>query len=137
VITDVGIALVLHEGCYLVGHRGPDGPLAGFHEFPGGKCDSGEAPADCAVRECLEETGLAIEIVRLRRTVEHTYPYGSVRLHFFDCRLEPAAGSAPPAAFAWVPQVKLRELRFPEPNGPLIAELAGSPTACSDGSSQA
>ncbi len=124
-ITDVGIALVLHDGCYLVGHRGPDGPLAGYDEFPGGKCHAGETPADCAVRECFEETGLAVTVVRLRRAVEHTYPYGTVRLHFFDCQLKPAADSVPlPAAFAWVPREKLAELRFPDPNGPLVAELS-------------
>lgn len=124
-ITEVGIALVLHDGYYLVGHRGPDGPLAGFHEFPGGKCHVGEAPADCAVRECLEETGQVVEVVSLRRSVEHTYSYGTVRLHFFDCRLLAAAGPTHlPNAFAWVPRAKLAELRFPEPNAPLVVELS-------------
>eukprot|EP00913_Durusdinium_trenchii_P035339 g33069.t1 len=54
----IGIAVVEHAGQYLVGVRGDDGPLPGKAEFPGGKCRAGEMPRDCAVRECLEETGL-------------------------------------------------------------------------------
>jgi mutator protein MutT len=122
--TPVAIAIVLHDGCYLVGRRGPDGPLAGYSEFPGGKCAAGETAAECAVRECLEETGLRVGVVRLRREVVHTYSYGPVHLHFFDCRL--LAGTDPhrvQPAFQWVPRAKLAELRFPEPNRQLLDEL--------------
>ena len=123
--TAVAIALVAHRGAYLVGRRGANSPLAGFAEFPGGKCAPGEAPADCAVRECREETGLDVEVLRLRREVEHTYPYGRMRLYFFDCRV--IGASAPPcplANFTWVPRERLMEYRFPEPNVALLAELA-------------
>ena len=48
----IGIAVVEHEGRYLVGTRGPDGPLAGYAEFPGGKCLPDELPEMCAIREC-------------------------------------------------------------------------------------
>ena len=124
-ITPVSIALVAHRGCYLVGQRGPNGPLAGFFEFPGGKCNPGESPEACAVRECLEETGLSVEVVRLRREIEHIYPYGAVRLHFFDCRLLPDSDPQTLApGFMWVARERLREFNFPEPNQPLLAELA-------------
>lgn len=33
--------------------------------MPGGHQDLGETPAECAVRECLEETGLEVEITGL------------------------------------------------------------------------
>ena len=122
--TPVAIALVAHDGCYLVGRRGPDGPLAGYFEFPGGKCDPGESLDACAVRECLEETGLAIEVVRLRYNVLHTFPYGTVHLHFFDCRLASAHKSIRlRPGFAWVPTGSLANLQFPEPNRTLVAEL--------------
>ena len=122
--TPVAIALVAHNGCYLVGHRGPDGPLAGYFEFPGGKCHPHESPEACVVRECLEETGLAIEVIRLRRDVLHTYPYGTVHLHFFDCRLASAHESIQPRpGFIWVPRAGLANLRFPEPNHALVTEL--------------
>ena len=57
-IKHIGIAVVEQAGHFLIGTRGPDVPLAGFAEFPGGKCYEEEAAEDCAVRECLEETGL-------------------------------------------------------------------------------
>lgn len=122
--TPVAIALVAHNGCYLVGRRGPDGPLAGYFEFPGGKCNPGESPEACVVRECFEETGLAIEVIRLRRELLHTFPYGTVHLHFFDCTvLQGFEGCPLSAGFMWVPRAKLIEFSFPEPNGPLIEEL--------------
>lgn len=120
----VAIALVAHNGCYLVGRRGPDGPLAGYFEFPGGKCNAAEPPEVCAARECLEETGLAIEVIRLRREVFHTYPYGTVHLHFFDCRIASGRGVNPlHPEFSWVPVAELTRFDFPEPNQALVAEL--------------
>ena len=38
---------------------------AGKINGPGGKLDAGETPADCAVRETLEETGLSVQDPRL------------------------------------------------------------------------
>lgn len=124
-ITPVAIALVAHNGCYLVGRRGPDQPLSGYYEFPGGKCRPGESPVECAVRECFEETGLRVEVVRLRRAFVHTYPYGRVHLHFFDCRvLTDSESFQPHRGFIWLPREQLPDHRFPEANQSLLAELA-------------
>ena len=38
---------------------------SGFWAMPGGCQDLGETPAECAVRECHEETGLTVRLVRL------------------------------------------------------------------------
>jgi ADP-ribose pyrophosphatase YjhB (NUDIX family) len=40
-------------------------PQQGYWSLPAGFVDYGETPAEAAVRECLEETGLQIEIERL------------------------------------------------------------------------
>ncbi len=37
----------------------------GLWALPGGCQDLGETPAECACRECLEETGLTVRLVRL------------------------------------------------------------------------
>ena len=37
----------------------------GFWALPGGCQDLGETPAECARRECREETGLEVQITRL------------------------------------------------------------------------
>lgn len=123
--NEIGIAVVEHQGRYLVGTRGPDGPLPGYAEFPGGKCDlDEETPAGAAIRECFEETGLRAEIVEPLLEREFDYPHGRVDLRFFLCR--PAAGSDVNdlrGTFHWADAGTLSRLKFPEANGPVIDKL--------------
>lgn len=120
----ISIAVVEHEGRYLVGARGADAVLPGRAEFPGGKCEPGEATADCAVRECLEETGLRVVPVRLLLNRPYQYLHGAVDLHFWLCRPDPKGGVADEhLGFRWVPASELPALHFPEANEPVIAEL--------------
>ena len=98
---------------------------AGYWEFPGGKCEPGESPAQAVERECLEESGLRIKVTRLRYRTRYRYAHGLVELHFYDCT--PVDGSAEPAAdagFRWVSAKNLPELRFPEANEAVVAQLA-------------
>jgi 8-oxo-dGTP diphosphatase len=117
----IGIAVVEHEGRYLVGMRGPDSPLPGLSEFPGGKCRPGESPQDCAARECQEETGLAVSPVSLLINCRHDYGHGRVDLHFWLCR--PAAEGLVEAdhrGYRWIPAAGLKSLDFPAANAPLL-----------------
>ena len=122
----VAIALISRGDRYLIRRRPPlpGSPMPGKWEFPGGKCEPGELPAACVVREILEEVGLLIVVDRLRRVIDHVYPHGHVLLHFFDCRLaDPDARPAPETGFRWVPCVELPGLEFPGANDPIITEL--------------
>jgi mutator protein MutT len=124
----VGIAVVDDGGRYLVGVRPADQPLAGMHEFPGGKCRPGESPRDCAARECLEETGLAVRPERELHRTTHTYPHAVVELHFWLCRPDPCCERrSDHNGYEWVPAERLPELRFPEANAAVIELLAGDP----------
>ena len=50
-------AIVEHEGrLLLVKRRNP--PAADLFAFPGGRCEPGETPAEAALRELREETGI-------------------------------------------------------------------------------
>jgi 8-oxo-dGTP diphosphatase len=121
--TPVGIAVVEHRGRYLVGIRGP-GPLAGKAEFPGGKCGPNESPAQAALRECREETGLEVMVVDLLMRRKFTYDHGTVDLQFWLCR--PTGKAEVQSAhkeFRWVPAAELASLDFPEANQPLIEVL--------------
>lgn len=123
----IGIAIVEHDGKYLVGTRGPDVPLPGYSEFPGGKCEPGETPVECACRECLEETGLAVEPVELLLNVQHTYEHGAVDLHFWRCRpASTGSVSDDHQGYRWVPQIELSSLRFPEANDSVLESIVGS-----------
>ena len=124
-LKQIGIAVVEHAGRYLVGLRGPDVPLAGFAEFPGGKCLTDESPFDCAVRECLEETGLVVIPECLLQYKEFEYPHGAVSLHFVLCH--PANDTDVQdhyQPFRWESARDLKELKFPEANADVIDLLS-------------
>jgi 8-oxo-dGTP diphosphatase len=121
----IGIAVVEHAGRYLVGVRGPDVPLAGFAEFPGGKCLTNESPFDCAVRECLEETGLVVIPERLLQHKEFEYPHGWVSLHFVLCHpVNHNDVQDQHQQFRWENAQDLKGLKFPEANLDVIDLLS-------------
>lgn len=123
--TPIGIAVVEYRGRYLVGFRPDGGALAGYAEFPGGKCHAGETPGLCACRECLEETGLEVRAVDLLMHRIFTYPHGTFDLHFWLCRpTGRAVVSDEHQGYRWVSADELQSLKFPEANLPLIDVLA-------------
>jgi len=123
IMTIVGIAVVAWQGRVLVGERGAEGPLPGAAEFPGGKCRPGESPRDAALRECREETGLAVEAVERLGVVRHDYAHAAVELHFWRCvPVAPAGEAAPP--FRWILPRDLPSLPFPPANAGIVAQLA-------------
>ncbi len=119
--TPIAIAVVRRGNLFLVGERGPAGPLPGHAEFSGGKCLPAETAEECVVREVREETGLEVKVLRLRREVRHDYPHGRLRLLFFDCA--PITEAEPASPFRWVRREDLARLSFPEANRAVIAEL--------------
>jgi mutator protein MutT len=116
----VGIAIVEHQGRYLVGTRPADADLPGKAEFPGGKCEAGESPEHAAVRECLEETGLEVEPIRLLQQREFTYEHATVELHFWLC-CPLGDPSEPENGFRWFACDELERERFPEANDEILA----------------
>jgi mutator protein MutT len=118
----IAVAVVEHDGRYLVGRRPEGVSLAGLWEFPGGKVEPGETAAEAAARECLEETGLAIEVGPAYELVEHEYEHASLRLTFFACSpVAPLPGPKPP--FQWLTTAELARLQFPAANAALIGKL--------------
>ncbi len=120
--TQIGIAVVEWEGKFLVGVRPVGVPLAGFAEFPGGKCHSGESSAQCAQRECLEETGLRVNPVDLLHSVSHEYPHANLELNFWLCSAsEPVP--APSGGFYWANLAEVVCLEFPPANAGIVELL--------------
>jgi mutator protein MutT len=125
--TRVGIGLVGRGGRYLIRQRPPGTAMAGYWEFPGGKCEPGETPEQATLRECREETGLDVHLGPLRRVVVHRYPHAWVELSYFDCTTaDPRAEPALETGFRWVHAARLPNLPFPDANGPILEELAKS-----------
>ena len=120
----VGIGLIGRDGMYLIRQRPPGAALPGVWEFPGGKCEPDESPEMAALRECREETGLDVIIVRTRRVVTHRYPHAWVEMTFFDCETaDPRAEPGPETGFVWVAADRLSSLTFPGANDAIVAEL--------------
>src|SRR6187200_2851444 len=114
----VGIGLVWDGDRLVVGVRQPGSALAGRHEFPGGKSHDDESPALATIRECHEETGLAVELIGLRLRTLHRYAHGHIDLHFFDCRTTSPGELKPP--FEWRSVTELSSLHFPDGNAELL-----------------
>jgi len=123
---DIALAVIRHPrtDAVLIARRKDDAHLGGLWEFPGGKCLAGEAPADCAVRETLEETGLAVFILEAWPIIPYAYPERLVTLHPFLCRAR-AAEALPLASreVRWALPSALGEYAFPPANAPLLARL--------------
>ena len=117
----IGVAIVLKGDQVAVGVRQTGTHLPGKHEFPGGKCEFGESAAECTIRECREETGLAVDIQKVLLRQRFDYPDRSVDLSFFLCR--PVDGGDRQeliAPFEWIPIFDLASLDFPAANSEVI-----------------
>lgn len=119
----IAVAVVERDDQFLVGERPSGVALAGYAEFPGGKLREGESPAEAALRECREETGLVVEIIQPLGTVHHEYEQGSLVLHFFHCQLADPKSFFPQSPFCWVARQKLASLQFPPANRNVIQRL--------------
>jgi 8-oxo-dGTP diphosphatase len=72
---DVVAALIENSrGELLLDRRPPGRPMAGFWEFPGGKCAAGERREAALARELREELGIRIVAAEPFMQLEHGYP---------------------------------------------------------------
>lgn len=63
VVPAAGVIIFNQRGQLLLVRRGHE-PQTGRWSVPGGRVEPGESPAEAAVREALEETGLAVRVER-------------------------------------------------------------------------
>jgi 8-oxo-dGTP diphosphatase len=83
----VACALVESDGRLLSVQRSATMSLPLKWEFPGGKIEPGESPADCLRRELREELGVEVDIGDPLPVSAHDYPAFSVVLHPIRCRI--------------------------------------------------
>jgi mutator protein MutT len=119
-------AVIERDGRVLVTRR-PDGVhLGGLWEFPGGKCEPGEAFDACLRREMREELGVTVDVGPEMFAVAHDYDDRRVELHFFRCVAhgdpEPQLGQD----LAWARCGDLDSARFPAADAELIRQLRES-----------
>jgi 8-oxo-dGTP diphosphatase len=118
------LAIVVRGGLILVARRAEAQHLPGAWEFPGGRIEEGEEPADAALRELREETGLAAASATSLLVFVHDYPERRLRFHAFvvtDATGEVATDGG--RDFAWVAPSSLEGLAMPEANRAILRAL--------------
>ncbi len=123
--TRIVAVLIIHKQRVLVGRRANNACSAkGLHEFPGGKIEQGESATKAAIRECLEETGLAVRIERsLASTLTDEEEY---EIDFFVGSLKSSENKNPLQPFEWLSRGELERCTFPKANTPVVNWLRQS-----------
>jgi A/G-specific adenine glycosylase len=121
---DIAAAIVWRGPRLLIARRPEEGLLGGLWEFPGGKVEAGESPAEAARREVREEMGLEVEILGPAGEVRHAYSHFRITLHLFHARcLSDQPTHVPGQPTRWVRPDQLESYAFPAANHAVIERL--------------
>jgi mutator protein MutT len=121
----VSAAVIERGGAFLVTRRQEGAHLAGYWEFPGGKCEPAETLGGCLARELREELGAEAIIGDELLQTTHEYAECRVELHFVRCQLIGTPTPQLGQQMRWVSRDELGQLRFPPGDAELIRLLAG------------
>jgi A/G-specific adenine glycosylase len=119
--------IIEHEGLFYIQQRIEDDVWGSLWEFPGGRLEAGETPAQAAVREIAEETEFQVTDLRPFAVVTHCYTKHRITLHSFRCSLadgqvtEPVLHAA--SQFRWVTPAELEHFAFPSGHRQLIERM--------------
>ena len=113
--------MIEDEGLFLACRRHAGKAAAGRWEFPGGKIEPGESPADAVVREIREELGVGIRVTG-HLTTDDT---GPIRLICLLAQLDGArpVSSTDHDALDWVPPERLGLLHWADADLPAVRLL--------------
>jgi 8-oxo-dGTP diphosphatase len=112
------------QGRILLTERPHGKHLAGLWEFPGGKCEEGEAPVDALARELREEIGVTVESARPLIGIPHAYPDKLILLDVWQITAwsgtpEPCEGQR----LAWIEPDALDRVSMPPADRPVLTAL--------------
>ncbi len=115
------LALIHHDGRYLVARRKKKAHQGGLWELPGGKREKGEDDRVAIAREIHEELGA--ELLSARGILSFHYEYDDryLTFHLYRCHLFNPADVKPLASdeLCWVTPEEFIELDFPPANKPV------------------
>ncbi len=121
--------LIEHHGRVLIAQRPPGKHLALAWEFPGGKIEPGESPADALHREIEEELGCKLILGRALPPVFHAYPNATIALHPFVASLAPDSSPPEPkehVALQWLRPDQLASAALAPADLPIITSYLES-----------
>lgn len=120
----VTAAVIIEEGKALITRRPEHKPQGGLWEFPGGKLNPAESPAEALRREIREELALNISVEKIVDALHYQYPWGAVLILAYRCRI--IAGvprNIEVSEHRWVPLSELDQFKFLPADIPLISQL--------------
>lgn len=124
-IAVVAAVLQQPDGRFLLAQRPPGKAYAGYWEFPGGKVEAAEMPAQALKRELHEELGIEVTTAYPWLTREYDYEHAAVRLDFFRVRgWRGELQGREQQAFAWQQINAINVAPLLPANGPILAALA-------------
>ncbi len=118
------VCAIIERGNRILLAQRPAGKrLAGLWEFPGGKVELNESPAEALHRELAEELGCEVIITREGPAVPWAYEWGSIVLHAFVCRLADHSVEPHPhehEALDWLTHAQIRTFDLAPADGPIV-----------------
>ena len=123
-ITIVTAGIIRMNTTVLLTRR-PDGSRhAGKWEFPGGKLEDGESPAECLRRELLEELDLKVQVGAIYDVIHHRYDFGPILLLAYECtQISETIRNLQVAEHQFVPLNKLDRYDLLTADAPLVKKL--------------
>ena len=125
-MLQVVAAIFQRDGRILICRRRADQSHPLQWEFPGGKVEAGETPAQALTRELSEELGVADARGRQIASYQHTYP-GKRPITLFFFQIESWKGELQNLIFQemrWEPAARLSEFDFVEGDRQFLRDLA-------------
>ena len=117
--------LIRADGRFLLGQRAEGSFYPGYWEFPGGKVEPGETPAEALIRELHEELGIRVTALAPWLVRVHHYDHALVRLHFFEVsEWQGAVDDKVHSALSWEQIGAMSVGPMLPANGPILKALA-------------
>jgi A/G-specific adenine glycosylase len=115
-VYPVSIAVILKDCFFFIQKRPSKGHLGGLWELPGGKARPGETPEQTVIRECYEELGVKLKIIRKLTSIRHAYTHFRIDLTVFVCQLADGIDPKTTDPHQWISVSQIADYPFPAAN---------------------
>jgi 8-oxo-dGTP diphosphatase len=118
-------AILLKGDRILIARRASHKSASGLWEFPGGKVDPGESPAEALAREIREELDLKINVLETFDISDTMVGGRCIRLEVMVCNVigDFAGVSSDHDAFIWATTGDMGSLEWATPDLPAVRKL--------------
>jgi len=137
-LIEVAAGIFEKQGLVFAARRKAGKHLAGYWEFPGGKIEQNETPAECLCRELEEEFEVSVEVGDF--VGSSVYDYGEKVIRLLAYKVAHLSGEFTlhdHDEFCWLPLHRLSELRWAPADVPLVEKYVALSSTASYYSSNA